>query len=320
MGQNRWERRLVLLVAACCNVRAAAACGTRREVVDLGANDGRGIALFERLPKARTLTAVNAFEMNAGFAATLQDTLARLPGGELEQRAAWTHDRGVDADIQLPGLRGAPRRQDNATWPAWRLDNATGSSVVVGGAPLNSRSKCSRSHGAEWCSAGTRRSHVPSVDLAAWLQQRYCAADLLVVKLDIEGGEWEVLEHVLERGAARLIDHLHVEWHLRQRAPADSVERRRLEARRKRIEKQLDEAGVRMLRSWEAEPLRLALAGGNEEAATARKGGRCEGAGEWLVKCCQRHPRAGGCSTADPTKEELTTVVNFTRALAVTTV
>ena len=96
------------------------------------------------------------------------------------------------------------------------------------------------------------------VDLAGWLQHRYCAADVLVVKLDIEGGEWELLEHLLRRGAAPLIDFLAVEWHLGQRA-LTAAERGPLRERKARIELHLAQACVRLLRAWEAEPLSHAL-------------------------------------------------------------
>ena len=228
-------------------------CGARREVVDLGANDGRGIAELEPLTADALLTAVTAFEMNPGFESILRGKLARFPGGELVQAAAWTHARGIDAELQLPGQLSAVRGGRNVGRP----DNATGSSVVVGGVPLNARSKCGK---AAWCSAGTRRAHVASVDLAAWLRARVCAADVLVVKLDIEGGEWELLAHVIEQGAAGLIDHLAVEWHVAQRSAGDAAERHRLLASQRALETKLAEAGVRMLRSWDAGALHGALA------------------------------------------------------------
>lgn len=37
--------------------------------------------------------------------------------------------------------------------------------------------------------------------------------DYVIAKLDIEGAEWEVLTHILQRGAGPLLDELLVEWH-----------------------------------------------------------------------------------------------------------
>jgi FkbM family methyltransferase len=306
----------VFLVLAPCVLAAAVfnsssehhdACGSRRGVIDLGANDGRGLAVLKQLPPAAA-TVVVAFEFNAGFGPVLRNMLARLPNGELQQAAAWTHGQGVDVELQMPGRPSAPRRSDSIERP----DNATGSSVVVGGEALNRRSKCAA---AAWCSAGSRREHVPSLDLAAWLKRRFCVADLLVVKLDIEGGEWELLDHLTRSGAAQLIDHLAVEWHLGQRARRLSKERTRLKAWQSQIEARLAQAGVRMLRAWEDEPLRAALQPAATPTATAdaiaasasarvdgsggalrTAVGLCKGAKKFRKLCCRKlGPNAEGC-------------------------
>ena len=287
-------------------------CGTKRSAIDIGANDGRGIAVLTPLPIRRLLTGVTAFEMNEGFARQLRRILSMLPDGELQQAAAWTHDRGVDASIQLPGQRSNRSRYRSAD-SVDRPDSATGSSVVVGGVPLNPQSKCGA---ASWCSTGTRRQRVPSIDLAAWLRQRFCPADLVIIKLDIEGGEWELLEHLLSSGTAPLIDYMSVEWHLGQRAPRPTAERRQLKKRQHRIGQQLSEAGVRTLHRWDAEKLHLALTAATNETSLDerpagegphRTPGRCDTGDAALdedlpavritERCCARHPRALGCSS-----------------------
>jgi hypothetical protein len=145
---------------------------------------------------------------------------------------------------------------------------------------------------------------VPSIDLAAWLRTRFCATDLLVVKLDIEGGEWELLAHLLEGGAAHLIDFLAVEWHVAQRSAGGVRERRRLRAWQTQLEARLLAAGVRTLRSWDADSLRSVLARHvktTEVPTTVRatrksESGGCDGPPDRRQRCCSRHPRANGCS------------------------
>lgn len=60
-----------------------------------------------------------------------------------------------------------------------------------------------------------RSEAVPVVRLASFLQEahRELAPVRTVVKIDIEGAEKEVVEDLLESGAAELIDELHIEWH-----------------------------------------------------------------------------------------------------------
>ena len=51
------------------------------------------------------------------------------------------------------------------------------------------------------------------IDLAAFLRSHVTANDFVVVKMDIEGAEWEVVPHLVRHGAIRLIDDLFVEMH-----------------------------------------------------------------------------------------------------------
>ena len=57
--------------------------------------------------------------------------------------------------------------------------------------------------------------HVPSVDMTQLaLESRIATAGVLVLKLDIEGAEYAVLERLLARGAMLLLDALIVETHV----------------------------------------------------------------------------------------------------------
>jgi len=55
---------------------------------------------------------------------------------------------------------------------------------------------------------------VQTVDFADWLDKTVAPQDKVVCKMDIEGAEFDVLEHLLKRKKARLIDLLLVEWHV----------------------------------------------------------------------------------------------------------
>lgn len=79
----------------------------------------------------------------------------------------------------------------------------------------------------EWGSVSYRRngigsrveagleSYVPAVDFAAWLETLAPLTydEGLVVKLDIEGGEYALLPHLIEQGADERITELLIEWH-----------------------------------------------------------------------------------------------------------
>ncbi|KND01639.1 FkbM family methyltransferase [Spizellomyces punctatus DAOM BR117] len=59
---------------------------------------------------------------------------------------------------------------------------------------------------------------LPSVNFSKFLIKNFHKEDYVVVKMDIEGAEYEVLPHLVETGAYKLIDVLLVEWHPRHPA------------------------------------------------------------------------------------------------------
>ncbi|KAJ3082559.1 hypothetical protein HK102_001603, partial [Quaeritorhiza haematococci] len=74
----------------------------------------------------------------------------------------------------------------------------------------------------EWASTspnptrGTQQSGVitlPSVDIASWLLRNFAREDFVIVKMDLEGAEFEVLPHIFRSKAFRVVDVLLVEWH-----------------------------------------------------------------------------------------------------------
>ncbi len=54
---------------------------------------------------------------------------------------------------------------------------------------------------------------VPCIDFSAWLKANFNDQDTLVVKMNIEGAEYDVLEKCIADGTIHLIDELIVQWH-----------------------------------------------------------------------------------------------------------
>ena len=121
------------------------------------------------------------------------------------------------------------------------------------------------------------------------------------MKLDVEGAEYELLEHLVARDAMRLVDWLAVEWHLGQRAPRKGPKRTNIEMRQDRLERHLRDLGVRrfvwedLATSWE-----VVLGGGPAPGpkvganTTTDLSGSCVGSPR-MSRCCKRHPKATGC-------------------------
>lgn len=57
---------------------------------------------------------------------------------------------------------------------------------------------------------------VPCIDFSAWLKRTFANDDLVIVKMNIEGAEYDVLEKCIADGTIRLIDELHVQWHVQK--------------------------------------------------------------------------------------------------------
>jgi hypothetical protein len=75
---------------------------------------------------------------------------------------------------------------------------------------------------------GVGSERVPCFDLARWLGD--LPDDEIVVKMDVEGAEAQLLEHLIETGTDRLISLLLIEWHDR-RDFVESFDRQSLTAR-----------------------------------------------------------------------------------------
>ena len=113
----------------------------------------------------------------------LIESEAQLDGTRvvLERKAAWIED-GVIEYARVRGLR------------AW-------DSTVM-------RAKNSRG---EWSSSGSEEIiRVPCFDLSSWLRR---LPERPVVKFDIEGAEFPILERMVEDGTDALVAKILVEWH-----------------------------------------------------------------------------------------------------------
>lgn len=56
---------------------------------------------------------------------------------------------------------------------------------------------------------------VDAFDFSEWLAENFCQEDYVIVKMDIEGAEYDVLEKVIQDGNLPIIDELIIEFHYR---------------------------------------------------------------------------------------------------------
>jgi len=65
---------------------------------------------------------------------------------------------------------------------------------------------------------------VKSIDFDRWVKEKFNKDDYIILKMDIEGAEYEVLEHMIKNGSINYIDKLYIEWH-RAKVKEITVER-----------------------------------------------------------------------------------------------
>ncbi len=56
---------------------------------------------------------------------------------------------------------------------------------------------------------------VPCLDLAEFISSHVTMDDYLIIKMDIEGAEYDVLEKMMVSDVLRYVDHIAIEWHSR---------------------------------------------------------------------------------------------------------
>ena len=151
-------------------------------VWDVGANDGGwSNRLMQLLPERhRNATRLSVFEPQPRFADELTSLAARW-SGTFHAVAAATADGSLNFF--------APPR------------NASKADTVVASLLDSNRP-----------SVAKEQISVPAIDLAVPML-RLRPDEIVLIKLDVEGYEFELLPHLLVSGALCLVDYLHIEWH-----------------------------------------------------------------------------------------------------------
>ena len=60
---------------------------------------------------------------------------------------------------------------------------------------------------------GEQTRSVPCIDFSKWLSNNFNEDDYIILKMDIEGAEYEVIPKLLKDGTINLIDVIYLEWH-----------------------------------------------------------------------------------------------------------
>jgi len=146
----------------------------RHIFIDGGAHKGESIQNFKRARMFRDHRwDIMAFECNPDLAAHLENTT----DAKIYNQAMWTNNGTLE----------------------FFLTQETTCSSLFQKAGMGKLEK--------------RRVEVPSIDFAAWLADNTQPQDFVILKLDVEGAEYPILDHLLAKDVAQRIDILFVEFH-----------------------------------------------------------------------------------------------------------
>ena len=148
----------------------------RKVFIDGGAHKGESIDKFNSCFIRSDEFEIYSFEPNALFGEII---LQKGKNVRLNQKAIWIED----GEIQFYGT-DVPHRSD-------------GCSVVY------EKNNISR----------TNPINVESIDFSHWLEQNFSKEDFIILKLDIEGAEYKVLDRMIDNGTIDYVDLLYVEFH-----------------------------------------------------------------------------------------------------------
>jgi FkbM family methyltransferase len=151
-------------------------------LVDCGAHTG---AALRALQFHRAFTAIYAFEPNPKLFPILKANTAKLAKSymlRLYDAAVWVHSDGVDLYLGDP---------DSSTLLPGKAPNP-GSQI-----PIDYRNPI----------------RVKSVAFSDWIRTTFQRGDIVIVKMDVEGAEYAVLDQMLQEDTLQYIEELYVEWH-----------------------------------------------------------------------------------------------------------
>lgn len=163
-------------------------------LLDLGTHYGQGLREFIDRFKVDNTWRVYTFEANpVTFEKFLKEYASQTPYVEACNAAVSDHFGTITVNLETP-----PNEDDTGM----------GSSVI----PLD-----------KWDPWGNNTSgthfllqrEVSCFDFSLFLKENFSKEDNIIVKMDIEGSEYDVLEKMIADGTMEYINHISVEWHSR---------------------------------------------------------------------------------------------------------
>lgn len=186
---------------------------TRGLFIDAGSNVGQGWSYFQRFYPP-TLYDYELFEPNPNCIAVLKEKIRNIPAG----CQANLNEVAVGTDYQTLKFFG--------------LDDSEGGRLSQGGSTLKNHNSDKFEH------SDSRSIDVQSINFIDFVDKKSADYSSVVIKMDIEGAEYAVLEKMLASKTFEKIDTIFVEFHSRyMREPEKTLYRLKEKQLRQEISK-----------------------------------------------------------------------------------
>jgi FkbM family methyltransferase len=160
--------------------------------LDLGTHYGQGLRHFIQRFGIDSTWKVHTFEANPLVHQQFTDKfLVQTPYVVSHHAAVSTYDGTITFNVETPPGEG---------------DTGMGSSIIS----LDSWDPWKNNTSNRFFQ---RSVTVPCIDLSSFIQQNFSTDDYILIKMDIEGAEYDILERMYASGTLDMVSHLSVEWH-----------------------------------------------------------------------------------------------------------
>lgn len=161
--------------------------------MDCGAHIGESVELFSSSPLYDKNFKIYSFEASSRLSEHYWRTISKLrknnPDLDVDfiNKAVWICDGTVKMYLNFGNIRAS---------------SATGSTIKVEKAELHKK----------WIDLD-HPVETECVDLSGWLRKNVSPNDMVILKMDIEGAEYDVLQKILDDGTISMVNKMFVEWH-----------------------------------------------------------------------------------------------------------
>lgn len=152
----------------------------RKIFIDAGGNNGCSVRKFRKKYDERNLYEIYSFEPNEKFF----NCYSEFTNHKLIKSAVWTHDGKLEFYLSKEHDAAGSSLYKDKIDPRYKKSIIVDNGVQIG-----------------------------CIDFSNWIVKNFNKEDEIILKMDIEGAEYEVLRKMITDGSIEYIDRIYIEWH-----------------------------------------------------------------------------------------------------------